>query len=68
MPLERWQCLLYFSALCDSIVHDVCILIYACMWVIMHFVWWTLMAKRAALSSHECSWPCSMGMRSKQLL
>ena len=30
IPLERWQCLLYFLTLCDSIVYDVCISIYAC--------------------------------------
>ena len=24
IPLERWQCLLYFLAMFDSIVHDVC--------------------------------------------
>ena len=28
----------YFLTLCDSIVHDVCISIYACIWVIVHFV------------------------------
>ena len=37
-------CLLYFFALHDSIVHDVCIYIYiylyapVCVWVIVHFV------------------------------
>ena len=35
IPLERWQCLVYFPALCDSIVHDACVCIYiyifACM-------------------------------------
>ena len=25
IPLERWQCLVYFLTLCDSIVHDVCV-------------------------------------------
>ena len=25
IPLEHWQCLVYFLALCDSIVHDACI-------------------------------------------
>ena len=38
IPLECWQCLLYFPDLYDSIVHDVCISIYACMWLIMLFV------------------------------
>ena len=28
IPLERWQCLVYFPALCDSIMHDACIYIY----------------------------------------
>jgi len=28
--LEHWQCLFYFPALHDSIVHDVCVYIYAC--------------------------------------
>ena len=28
IPLERWQCLVYFLALCGSIVHDACIYIY----------------------------------------
>ena len=28
IPLERWQCLVYFSALCDCIVHDAYIYIY----------------------------------------
>ena len=27
----------------------------------MHFVWWTLIATLATLSSHESSWPCNMG-------
>ena len=30
IPLERWQCLVYFLTLCDSVVHDACfIYIYA---------------------------------------
>ena len=28
ISVERWQCLFYFFALCDSIVHDVCMCIY----------------------------------------
>ena len=38
IPLACWQCLVYFPALCDSIVHDVCISISACIWVIVHSV------------------------------
>ena len=38
IPLERWQCLIYFFALCGCIVHDVCISISACIWVIVLFV------------------------------
>ena len=32
VPLEYWQCLIYFPALRGYIVHDVCISIYACIW------------------------------------
>ena len=32
IPLERWQYLFYFLALCDSIVHDVCIYICLCVY------------------------------------
>ena len=30
MPLEHWQCLFYFPALCDSIVHVVCVCGWSC--------------------------------------
>ena len=50
----------------------VCIYIYiympACVWLIVHFVWWTLMVKRATLADHKCTWPCSVGMHSRRLL
>ena len=37
--LERWQHLVYFLALCDSIVHDACyIYLPVCVWLIVHFV------------------------------
>ena len=68
IPLERWQYLFYFLALCDSIVHDVCIYMLVCVWVIVHFVWWTLVAMWVTLSSHKCSWPCDMSMCSVHLL
>ena len=68
IPLGHWQCLFYFPTLCDRIVHDVYISIYACIWVIVHFVWWTFVATWATLSSHECFWPCSMGMCPRHLL
>ena len=73
MPLECWQCLVYFPTLCDSIMYDVYMYIYiyiympACVWMIVNFVWWTLVAMGATLSSYESSWPCSMGMCSRQL-
>ena len=38
IPLEHWQCLVYFPALCDSIMHDVYMSISASTWVIVHFV------------------------------
>ena len=63
VPLEHWQCLIYFPTLCGCIVHIVCISIFACLWVIMYFVWWTLMATWVTLSSHEKNWPCSVGIR-----
>ena len=36
--------------------------------MIVHFVWWTLMAMWATISSHKFSWPCSVGMCPRQLL
>ena len=33
IPLVCWQCLVYFLALCDSIVHDACIYICVCVGV-----------------------------------
>ena len=39
-----------------------------CLWVIVHFVWWTFVAMWVTLSSRESSWPCSMGMCSRRLL
>ena len=33
ITLERWQCLVYFPALCDSVAHDACIYISAYMCV-----------------------------------
>ena len=32
IPLECWQCLIYFLALYDSIVHDACVYISACVY------------------------------------
>ena len=64
---QKGHSLVYFLILCDSIVHDACfiyiyiyIYLLACVWVIVHFVWWTLVAMWATLSSHECSWPYSI--------
>ena len=31
IPLEHWQCLIYFPALCHSIVYDVCM--YVCIYI-----------------------------------
>jgi len=67
IPLERWQCLFIFP-LCDSIVHDVCISIYACIWVIVHFLCSNLVATWVTLFRHECSWPCIVGMCPRHLL
>ena len=36
MPLEHWQCLFYFPALCDSIVHYVCICVCVCVCVCVY--------------------------------
>ena len=55
VPLECWQCLVYFPPLCDTNVHDACIYspTSVCVWVIVNFVWWTLMATWMALSSRH---------------
>ena len=56
-----------FPALCDSIEHDVCIYMPAYVWVIVHFVRWTLVATWVTLSSHDSFWPCSVDMCLRQL-
>jgi len=67
IPLKCWQCLIYFFALCGCIVHYVCIPIFACIWVIVNSIWWTLVPTWVTLSSHESSWPYSVGMCSRRL-
>ena len=38
IPLEHWQCLVYFLALQACILHDVCIYIIFLLQVVVHFV------------------------------
>ena len=38
IPFGKLAMIVYFLTLYDSIVHDVCISIYDCIWVIVHFV------------------------------
>ena len=38
IPLGCWQCLLYFPALCDSIMHDVCVCV--CIYIYMPIFRW----------------------------
>ena len=45
----------------------VCVCVPPCVWVILHFVWWTLVATWVTLSSHKSSWPCSIGMCSRRM-
>ena len=43
-----------FPTLCACLVHDICVYVciymFVCLWVVMHFLWWTPMVRRAALS------------------
>ena len=58
----------FIFLLCVIALYMVCVCV--CLWekVIMHFVWWTLMATWVILSSHECSRPYDMSMRSRQFM
>ena len=40
IPLEHWQCLVYFLSQCDSIVHDACIYTYVYIYVCLFMCGW----------------------------
>ena len=80
IPLEHWQCLVCFLALCACIVCAWYIYVHACLKIVMHFskkkkFRWSCTLYDGfpwlggySSPNHGCSWTWSVGMHSRQLL